>query len=85
VARRGEGGVLPDDRRLSVDEALHSWTMQSAFTNHEEADKGSISVGKMADFQLVSQDPWAVEPAALFETKVDAAYLGGRLVYRRQL
>jgi predicted amidohydrolase YtcJ len=42
-------------------------------------------VGKMADFQLVSQDPWAVEPAALFETKVDAAYLGGRLVYRRQL
>ncbi|WP_395673927.1 amidohydrolase [Phenylobacterium sp.] len=83
VAPVSEGGVLPDDRRITVDEALRTWTTQSALTNYEERDKGSISVGKLADFQVISQDPWQVAPGALFDTKVQEVFLAGRSVYRR--
>lgn len=82
VAPPSAGGVLPEGRRLTVDEALRAWTTQNALTNYEEQDKGSISVGKMADFQVVSNDPWG-DPAALAETEVLEVFVGGRSVFRK--
>jgi predicted amidohydrolase YtcJ len=83
VAPASEGGVLPDDRRLTIDEAIRTWTTQTAVTMYEEANKGQISAGKLADFQVLSQDPWAIPAGGLFEIKVEEAYLGGRSVYQR--
>jgi predicted amidohydrolase YtcJ len=83
VAPISEGGVLGEGRRLTVDEALRSWTTQPAYTNYQEDHLGAIAPGKLADFQVVSQDPWMVEPGALFDTKVEEVYLGGRSVFTR--
>ncbi|WP_395671494.1 amidohydrolase [Phenylobacterium sp.] len=83
VAPASEGGTLMDGRHLTVDEAIRTWTTQSALTNYEEANKGQVSVGKLADFQVLSADPWAIPPGALFDIKVEETYLGGRSVYRR--
>jgi predicted amidohydrolase YtcJ len=82
VAPPSAGGSLPEGRRLTIDEALRTWTTQNALTNYEERDKGSISVGKMADFQVVSTDPWG-DPGALVDTQVLETFVGGRSVFRK--
>jgi predicted amidohydrolase YtcJ len=45
------------NQRISVDEALQIMTLNGAYASHEEAIKGSITPGKLADFVVLSADP----------------------------
>ncbi|WP_395670568.1 amidohydrolase [Phenylobacterium sp.] len=80
VAPVSEGGVQPAGRELSLDEAMSLYTTAAAVGLYEEAEKGSITVGKFGDFALLSQDPRTLAPGALFDVKVDAVIVGGRQV-----
>jgi predicted amidohydrolase YtcJ len=80
VAPVSEGGVQPAGRELTLDEAMRLYTTTAAVGLYEEAEKGSISVGKFGDFALLSQDPRAIAPGALFDVKVDGVFVGGRQV-----
>jgi predicted amidohydrolase YtcJ len=73
---------LPGDP-ITIDEALRMFTSWSAAGAFEERDKGSIAVGKLGDFAVLSADPRAVEPEALFDVRVDATIIGGEVVYER--
>ncbi len=68
---------------LTVDEAIRMFTIWSASGAFEENDKGSIAVGKLGDFAVLSADPREVESEALFDVQVDATILGGKVVYQR--
>jgi predicted amidohydrolase YtcJ len=75
------GKVYGPSQRLTVDQALHSFTMGGAFASFEEDQKGSISPGKLADFVVLSSDPRTTPPDAIRNIRVLCTFIGGNLVY----
>jgi len=78
-----EGGGAPKGEELGFDGALRLYTIGNARCGYEDADKGSIAVGKLADFAVLSGDPTTTPPKNLFDLKVDATILGGEVVFQR--
>lgn len=78
------GGWLPAEK-LSGLEALTLFTQGSAYANHEEDLKGSLSPGKLADFVVLPEDPTRIDPERLLTMEVLATYVGGRKVFDLQL
>lgn len=84
VARRAETGqVLFPEERISPYQALWMYTMGGAYSAFEDEAKGSISVGKLADFAILSHDPTQVPAEEIKEIKVEKAVLGGKVVWER--
>jgi predicted amidohydrolase YtcJ len=69
------------NQRITVDEALQIMTLNGAHASHEEAIKGSITPGKLADFVVLSADPHTVAPDAIKDIKVLRTVTGGTTVY----
>ena len=63
VTRRTRSGdILGPEQRVDVMTALKAMTIWPAYQHFEEAPKGSIEVGKLADLVILSDDPTAVAP-----------------------
>ena len=75
------GGWVPE-QKISVAEAIRGFTMGSAFASFDEKLKGSIEPGKLADFAVLSEDLFSIEPARIKEVKVLMTVFNGRVVYR---
>lgn len=75
------GGWYPGNR-IGVEAALAHYTRDAAYASFEESLKGTISVGKYADFAVLSRDILGVAPAALLETRVLLTVMGGRETFR---
>ncbi|MFI8380263.1 amidohydrolase [Leeuwenhoekiella sp. NPDC079379] len=65
---------------LTREETLRGMTVWAAFSNFEEAEKGSIEVGKFADFILMDEDIMTVEEDLIPNLKVNQTWLGGKKV-----
>lgn len=76
------GGWLPD-QRLSREEALRSWTIEGAYAAFEEAQKGSLEPGKLADFIMLSGDVMTMPEPEIWKTRVMLTVVGGRIVYQQ--
>ena len=74
------GGWTPD-QKMTRSEALESFTIGAAYAAFEENQKGSIEVGKLADFVVFDRDIMEVEPAAVLKAKVRMTVVGGKVVY----
>jgi predicted amidohydrolase YtcJ len=70
------------NQRITVDEALQVLTLNGAHASHEEAIKGSITPGKLADFVVLSADPHTVSPDTIKDIKVVRTVTGGKTVYQ---
>jgi predicted amidohydrolase YtcJ len=85
VARKDTSGYPDDgfraDQALSREEALRGMTIWAAFSNFEEHEKGSLEIGKAADFILLDQDVMTVAIDQIPNMKVSATYSNGELVY----
>ena len=68
------------EQALSVQEALKAMTMTNAYGAFQEADIGSLEVGKRADFVMLDKDPTQVDPAALKDIKVKMTWVDGKPV-----
>lgn len=68
---------------LSREEALKGMTIWAAFSNFEEAEKGSIEPGKLADFIVLDQDLMKAEAAKLPDIKVLATFINGEKVFEK--
>jgi len=75
------GKVLGPDQRITVREALRAVTIDAAWQNHEEDRKGSIEVGKLADFVLLEDNPLTIEPDRIRDIRVLSTIVGGEVVY----
>ncbi len=75
-----EGGYMMENA-LSRIETLRGMTIWAAKANFEEKEKGSIEVGKFADFILLNQDIMTVSPTDILKTKVLTTYVGGEKVF----
>lgn len=76
------GGFEPD-QKMTREEGLHSYTLACAYGGFEEDIKGSIEVGKLADFTILSQNIMTVPDNEILNTKVDMTIVGGKLLYTR--
>lgn len=68
---------------VSLDTALLGMTRWAAYANMEEASKGSLQPGKVADFVVLNADPYGYEPKRLFDLKVLQTVLNGEIVFDR--
>jgi predicted amidohydrolase YtcJ len=74
------GGWYPN-QRMTREEALKSWTLEGAYAAFEEAGKGSLEPGKVADFVMLSGDIMRIPPAEILKTHVLMTVVGGETVY----
>jgi predicted amidohydrolase YtcJ len=83
VTRTGwDGKTWGANQRISVDEAIRVNTLNGAWASREEALKGSISVGKLADFVVLAEDPHTVSPEQIKDIPIVRTVAGGHTVYQ---
>lgn len=82
VTRRGwDGKVWGANQRVSVAEAIRINTLNGAHASKEEAIKGSITAGKLADFVMLAADPHTVDPETIKDIKILRTVTGGETMY----
>ena len=80
VANYPEKGFQMENA-LTREETLKGMTIWAAYSNFEENEKGSIEVGKFADFVILSQDIMKVDGKEIPKTTVNSTFLNGEKVY----
>ncbi|MDB5686387.1 MAG: amidohydrolase [Rhizorhabdus sp.] len=84
ITRKGPSGhVHGAEEAISRALALRMYTANTAYLSWEEAIKGTIEPGKLADMIVLDHDPLTVPAEQLLDTKVDMTFVGGKLVYER--
>jgi len=74
------GGWYPDGR-ISAEAALRHYTSDSAWGTHDEAERGTLEVGKFADFVVLSENILEIDPTQISETRVLRTVMGGQSTY----
>lgn len=75
------GGWYPAGR-ISVEAALRHYTVDGAYATFDEAERGMLTKGKLADFVVLSQDLTAIDPMKIRQTKVLLTVMGGEDTWR---
>jgi predicted amidohydrolase YtcJ len=78
-----EGGYEPE-QKMTRAEALKSYTINAAYGAFEENIKGSITVGKLADFTIFDKDIMTVAENELLSTQVAMTIVGGKIVFEKK-
>jgi predicted amidohydrolase YtcJ len=81
---RGSGRIVGPQQRVDVITALKAMTIWPAYQIFEEKTKGSLEVGKLADFVILSKDPTKVEPATIADIQVTETLKEGKTVFRQE-
>lgn len=76
------GGYEPGEK-MSRDLALRTYTINGAYAAFEEEIKGSIEVGKLADFTIMDKDIMTIDEDEILETNIEMTIIGGNIVYSR--
>jgi predicted amidohydrolase YtcJ len=75
------GPVWHPEQRLTVAQALQSYTLGGAYAEFMDHRKGSITPGKLADLCVLSQDILEAPPQAILDTQVIMTVFDGEVVY----
>ncbi|WP_297691258.1 amidohydrolase [uncultured Eudoraea sp.] len=78
-----EGGYEPE-QKMTREQALRSYTLDAAYGAFEEDIKGSITVGKLADFTIYSQDLMTVAEEEFLNTEIAMTIFDGKVVYTKE-
>jgi hypothetical protein len=81
ISRGGE--VIGADQRATPLEALKAMTINVAQQYGEEGSKGSLEVGKLADFVILDQNPLRIDPVRIKDIRVVETIKEGRTIYQR--
>lgn len=71
-------------QKITVDEALRAHTRGSAFASFEEANRGTLEIGMLADFAILERDITAIPVVEIRNVKVMRTVIGGRTVFERK-
>jgi predicted amidohydrolase YtcJ len=82
IDERRPGGWVPE-QKITVEEALRAYTIDAAFAEFAETEKGSLERGKLADFVLIDRDLTRIAPETIRDARVIATVVGGQVVFER--
>ncbi|MBT8380526.1 MAG: amidohydrolase [Ignavibacteria bacterium] len=77
---KNPNGWIPEEK-ISVEDAIKCYTLNSAYASFEENLKGSIEVGKLADFVVLSGDILTINPIEIKNVKVTMTVFDGEIIY----
>lgn len=87
VTRQTLDGLNPNgwvpEQKITVQQALEAYTHKAAYASYDEKIKGSLTQGKLADFVILSDNLFEVKPDDIKDVSVEATFVGGQRVYRR--
>lgn len=87
VTRRTLDGKQPNgwvpEQKITVAEAIRAYTLGSAYASFDETRKGSLEVGKLADFAVLSDDILKINPIEIEKVRVVMTIFDGKVVYER--
>jgi len=75
--------IVGPDERVSAYHGLKALTDWAAYQHFEESTKGTIEIGKVADFIILDKNPLKIDPMELENLKVVTTYKGGKVVYNK--
>lgn len=75
-----EGGWFPQEK-LTVEEAIKAYTLNTAYAAYEEDLKGTLTVGKLADYVVLSDNLRTMDPDGIKDVTVEMTVVGGRIVH----
>jgi predicted amidohydrolase YtcJ len=75
-----EGGWYPNES-LTREEALRAFTLDAAYSAHQEDILGSVEIGKWADFILIDENYFDVAASDIWKIKVLETWVAGKKVY----
>lgn len=82
LAGTPEGGYEPD-QKMTRDQALKSYTIHAAYGAFMEKNKGSIEVGKLADFTIYDKDIMTIPEDDILTTTVTMTIVGGEVRFSK--
>jgi predicted amidohydrolase YtcJ len=77
---KNPNGWFPE-QKISVEETVRAYTSGSAYAEFQENVKGTITVGKLADFIILSDDIFMMNPNDIRQTKVLTTVMDGKIIY----
>jgi len=78
----GIHAAVNSKNRISVEQAVLAYTLGSAYAEFQEKVKGSIEVGKLADFVILSEDIFAIDRTKIRNARVETTILNGKVIYQ---
>jgi predicted amidohydrolase YtcJ len=79
--KAADGFVVGESQRISFQQALHGYTVGSAIADNLKEIKGSLSVGKYADFIVLNKNPFDLEDVSTVETI--ETWIDGKIKYKK--
>jgi predicted amidohydrolase YtcJ len=87
VTRRTTDGRNPQgwfpEQKISLEDAVRGYTSNGAYAEFAEKQKGSLSVGKLADLVVLSRNIFRIPPEEIIEARVKTTIAGGKVVFSR--
>ncbi len=77
-----EGGWYPEEN-MSRTEALRAFTVDAAYSAHQEEVMGSLEPGKWADFIIIDSDYFEIDASEIWKTEVLETWVAGKPVYQK--
>lgn len=78
---KNPNGWIPE-QKISVEEAVRAFTWGSAYAEFQEGQKGTLAAGKLADFVILSDDIFTIEPSTIRDAKVLMTVVDGKIAYQ---
>jgi len=83
VTRKNESGTKEffPEQKITLEQAIAAYTTGSAYAQYAEKEKGTLTLGMLADFVVLDRDLTKAKPAEILKTKVLRTVVGGKTVY----
>ena len=78
---KATGEVIGPEQCITVEQAIRSYTINGAWQDHQDDVRGSIEVGKLADFTIIGENILTIDPNKIHEIPIIATIVGGKKVY----
>jgi hypothetical protein len=76
---KNPGGWI-HEQKITVQQAVHAYTVGSAYAESQDDIKGSLAPGKLADFTVLSEDIFQLDPVQIENVKPLTTVVGGEIV-----
>ncbi len=86
ITRQNETGTRRyyPEQKITMEQAIASYTVGSAYAEFQEHDKGTLEAGRLADFVVLDRDINKIAPADLLKTRVLRTVVGGKTVFENR-